>query len=45
MGIEYEGECLSEREGIAATLRLLKRVRNELSGTTWTGVSGLETGT
>jgi sugar phosphate isomerase/epimerase len=30
VGIEYEGERLSEREGIAATLRLLTRVRDEL---------------
>lgn len=30
VGIEYEGERLSERDGIAATLRLLQRVRDEL---------------
>jgi L-ribulose-5-phosphate 3-epimerase len=30
VGIEYEGERLPEREGIAATVRLLERVRNEL---------------
>jgi sugar phosphate isomerase/epimerase len=30
VGIEYEGERLPEREGIAATLRLLQRVRDEL---------------
>jgi L-ribulose-5-phosphate 3-epimerase len=34
VGIEYEGERLPEREGIRATLRLLKRVRDELAGTT-----------
>jgi L-ribulose-5-phosphate 3-epimerase len=32
VGIEYEGEGLPEREGIAATKRLLERVRNRLSG-------------
>lgn len=32
VGIEYEGERLSEADGIAATLRLLQRVRAELSG-------------
>lgn len=31
VGIEYGGDRLSEREGIAATLRLLKRVREELA--------------
>ena len=31
IGIEYEGERLSEREGIAATKRLLEQVRSELS--------------
>lgn len=31
VGIEYEGARLSERDGIAATLRLLERVRDELS--------------
>jgi sugar phosphate isomerase/epimerase len=30
VGIEYEGNRLSEREGIAATLRLLRRVRDEM---------------
>jgi sugar phosphate isomerase/epimerase len=30
VGIEYEGSRLSEREGIAATLRLLERVRGQL---------------
>jgi sugar phosphate isomerase/epimerase len=30
VGIEYEGGRLSEREGIAATLRLLERVRAEM---------------
>jgi hypothetical protein len=30
VGIEYEGRRLSEREGIAATLRLLKTVRQEM---------------
>ena len=30
VGIEYEGTRLPEREGIAATLRLLERVRKEL---------------
>ncbi len=32
VGIEYEGERLPEREGISATLRLLERVRTELTG-------------
>ena len=32
VGIEYEGTRLSEREGIAASLRLLQRVRDELAG-------------
>lgn len=31
VGIEYEGDRLAEREGIAATLRLLKRCQSELS--------------
>ena len=31
VGIEYEGTRLSEREGIAASLRLLLRVRDELA--------------
>jgi sugar phosphate isomerase/epimerase len=31
VGIEYEGEKLPEREGIAATLKLLQRVRDELA--------------
>jgi L-ribulose-5-phosphate 3-epimerase len=31
VGIEYEGERLPEREGIAATLRLLKKVREKLA--------------
>lgn len=31
VGIEYEGQRLPEREGIAATLRLLRRVRDELA--------------
>jgi len=31
VGIEYEGRNLPEREGIAATKRLLERVRDELS--------------
>ena len=30
VGIEYEGERLSERDGIAATLRLLRRMQHEL---------------
>ena len=30
VGIEYEGDRLTEREGIAATKRLLERVRTEL---------------
>lgn len=30
IGIEYEGEKLSEKEGVAATLRLLERVGNQL---------------
>jgi sugar phosphate isomerase/epimerase len=33
VGIEYEGQRLPEREGIAASLRLLQRVRADLSGT------------
>jgi sugar phosphate isomerase/epimerase len=32
VGIEYEGDRLPEREGIAATKRLLERVRDELTG-------------
>jgi L-ribulose-5-phosphate 3-epimerase len=31
-GIEYEGERLSEREGVTATKKLLERVRTKLSG-------------
>jgi len=31
VGIEYEGERLSERDGIASTLRLLERVRDEMA--------------
>jgi len=31
VGIEYEGTRLAEREGIAASLRLLQRVRGELA--------------
>jgi L-ribulose-5-phosphate 3-epimerase len=31
VGIEYEGDRLSERDGITATLRLLERVREELA--------------
>jgi L-ribulose-5-phosphate 3-epimerase len=31
VGIEYEGTRLTEREGIAATLRLLERVRREIA--------------
>jgi sugar phosphate isomerase/epimerase len=31
VGIEYEGDQLSEPEGIRATLRLLKRVRDQLA--------------
>ena len=31
VGIEYEGSRLPEREGIAATLKLLERVRAEMS--------------
>jgi sugar phosphate isomerase/epimerase len=31
VGIEYEGSRLSEREGIAATLKLLERVRAEMA--------------
>jgi sugar phosphate isomerase/epimerase len=30
VGVEYEGDRLSEREGIAATKRLLERVREEM---------------
>ena len=30
VGIEYEGRTMPEREGIAATLRLLKKVREEM---------------
>jgi L-ribulose-5-phosphate 3-epimerase len=33
VGIEYEGDTLPEREGIAATKRLLERVRARLTGT------------
>jgi L-ribulose-5-phosphate 3-epimerase len=33
VGIEYEGQRLSEHEGIAATLRLLQTVRTEMSAT------------
>ena len=32
VGIEYEGSRLGEREGIAASLRLLLRIRGELAG-------------
>jgi sugar phosphate isomerase/epimerase len=32
VGIEYEGTRLPEREGIAATLRLLERIRSEMDG-------------
>jgi hypothetical protein len=32
VGIEYEGQRLSEREGIAATQRLLERIRMEIDG-------------
>ena len=32
VGIEYEGNRLSESDGIKATKRLLERIRNELSG-------------
>lgn len=31
VGIEYEGDRLPEREGVAATLRLLQRVREEMA--------------
>jgi L-ribulose-5-phosphate 3-epimerase len=31
VGIEYEGSRLSERDGVAATLRLLERVRAEMA--------------
>jgi L-ribulose-5-phosphate 3-epimerase len=31
VGIEYEGSRLSERDGIAATLRLLERIRAEMA--------------
>ena len=31
LGIEYEGERLSEPEGIRATKKLLEKVRDELS--------------
>ncbi len=30
VGIEYEGERLGETEGIAATKKLLQRIREEL---------------
>ena len=33
LGIEYEGERLSEPEGIRATKRLLERLRDELAKT------------
>ncbi len=29
VGIEYEGEKLSEEEGIIATLKLLKKIRGD----------------
>jgi len=32
VGIEYEGQRLPERDGIAATLRLLQRVHDEMRG-------------
>jgi sugar phosphate isomerase/epimerase len=32
IGIEYEGERLGEREGIAKTKALLSRIRSELPG-------------
>ena len=31
VGIEYEGSRLSEKDGIAATKRLLERLRAEMS--------------
>ena len=31
VGIEYEGPDLSEMDGIAATKKLLEKVRNELT--------------
>jgi L-ribulose-5-phosphate 3-epimerase len=31
VGIEYEGDTLSEREGVTATLRLLQRMQRELA--------------
>ncbi len=31
IGIEYEGEKLPEREGIAASLRLLKRMQQKFA--------------
>jgi hypothetical protein len=31
VGIEYEGSRLPEREGIAATKRLLEKVRQEMT--------------
>jgi sugar phosphate isomerase/epimerase len=34
VGIEYEGTRLSEREGIAASLRLLQRLRDDLPAPT-----------
>jgi len=37
LGIEYEGDHLSEPDGIRATLTLLKRVRNEYAGAYTTG--------
>jgi hypothetical protein len=30
VGVEYEGNTLSEPEGIRATIKLLRRVRREL---------------
>ena len=32
VGIEYEGQVLPEKEGIGATLRLLRRVHDEMRG-------------
>ena len=34
VGIEYEGEKLSEKEGVAATKKLLEKVREELKSST-----------
>jgi L-ribulose-5-phosphate 3-epimerase len=37
VGIEYEGTRLTEREGVAGTLKLLERIRTEMTTATGTG--------